>query len=146
MASKLNTGLAFLEDRAFPEAARCFRELLDRDAHDVNAATLLGWTLLQTGDLVGAESVLLRIAGEGAQRAETRWLLGLVCLERAEVRRAHGFFDAAIGQSPATAKYHASSAAAFVREGEFQAAMQAYAQAARLSPELSVYQSLRFDR
>ena len=146
MARELSGGLAFLEERAFSEAAKCFRELLDRDASDSNAATLLGWTLLQMGDLQEAESVLLRTAGGTEERAETQWVLGLVHLERDEVRRAHACFDSSIRRSPATAKYHASSAAAFVREGKFQAAIQAYAEAARLSPKLSVYRSLRFDR
>lgn len=143
---QLSAGLALLEQRAFTDAAKSFRDVLAGDAGNVSAATLLGWTLVQTGELDEADSLLLPIVSKGAGTAETEWVLGLVYLERDEVPKARALFDGAIRRSPASAKYHASSAAAHVRGGNFERAMRAYAEAARLDPKLSVYKTLRFDR
>src|SRR5688572_24556479 len=143
--SEMEAGLALLQDRAFAEAAQLFRGLLLRDPVDPNAQRLLAWTLLQLGELDGAEAMLVQ-ADRRSATPESHWILGQVYLEKGEVAKAHSCFDEAITRAPGEAKYHASRANAFEREGKFKEAMEAYARAGELAPKLSVYKSLRFDR
>jgi tetratricopeptide (TPR) repeat protein len=143
--SELETGLALLQERAFVEAAQFFRGLLLRDPRNRDAQGLLAWTLLHLGELDAAEATLVQGDSRPAT-PESHWILGQVYLEKGEVAKAHSYFDEAIARSPEDARYHASRANAFEREGKFEAAIRAYARAGELDPKFTVYKSLRFDQ
>jgi Flp pilus assembly protein TadD len=79
-------GLAFWQRQRFAEAAALFRQARAADASDAEIAENLGYALLRSGDVAGAEPVLLEALTLAPDRATAWGSLGLVYAKQGKHR------------------------------------------------------------
>ena len=127
-------GMALLRSGDFPAAVEKLRQVLDRDAANIEAHIQLGNALRRMELYDGARAAYERALELGGGRADLYQNLGVVEARSNRFRASALNFEKAIELAPERADLHHSLGKAYEEQARFDDALQAFEEALRLDP------------
>jgi len=130
-----NLGRRFLALGDAERALASFRRSAGEDPAFLEAAVMEARLSLATGDVAAGEGIARRLAPEAVNRADLRWLLGMIALERGRVAEAGAAFSALRERHPREGWGAWGLALVALAEGDPAAAGPLLEEGAALLPE-----------
>lgn len=130
----LQIAAALRNKKDYPSAVAAYNDILKTEPGNTKAKIELAMTSLEQGDAVGAESVLLAVAGEPNPSRDVLYSLGEVKLAANQADSASTWFEKASAADPYWAKPLLRLGEAALKKGDTSGAAKLLARAVEVDP------------